>query len=238
MDHNALALVADAKPSELNFLAQVVVLVVLGRLAGEGMQRIGQPAVMGQILAGLLLGPSVFGLLWPSAQAEVFPASVGQKEMLDGLATLGVLMLLLLTGMETDLRLVRRIGRPAITVSIGGILLPFLLGVVLGVLLPDAVVPTQGKRIVTALFLGTALSISSVKIVAMVVRELGFQRRNIGQILLASSVRPRLPGSSLRSSRASQSVGRSTFKASFGAPWGQRYFCSSASPSAARSSFG
>jgi Kef-type K+ transport system membrane component KefB/nucleotide-binding universal stress UspA family protein len=108
--------------------------------------------------------------------------------MINGVATLGVLMLLLLTGIETDLKLVRKIGRPAIIVSAAGIVVPFLCGVALGEALPDAVLPNPGQRLITALFLGTALSISSVKIVAMLVRDLGFQRRNIGQIILAAAI--------------------------------------------------
>ena len=174
--------------SEATFLIQVVFLVLVGRLLREGMQRIGQPAVMGQLLAGIFLGPSVLGLIWPDAQAVIFPADVGQRKMIEGVATLGVLMLLLLTGIETDLKLVRKLGRPAIIVSAAGIMMPFLCGVALGEGLPNSVLPNPGQRLITALFLGSALSISSVKIVAMLVRDLGFQRRNIGQIILASAI--------------------------------------------------
>ena len=175
-------------PSEVLFLGQIVALVLLGRLLGEGMQRIGQPAVMGQLLAGLLLGPSVLGALWPAAHQALFPPGQGQKAMLDGVAQLGVLMLLLLTGMETDLKLVRRVGRAAVSVSLTGILLPFACGFALGQVMPEALLPHPEARLVASLFLGTALSISSVKIVAMVVREMNFTRRNIGQIILASAI--------------------------------------------------
>ena len=94
-------------PSEALFLAQIVLLLVVGRLMGEAMQRIGQPAVMGQLIAGILLGPSVFGAIWPEAQRAVFAANPQQQSMIDAVSQLGILMLLLLTGMETDLRLVR-----------------------------------------------------------------------------------------------------------------------------------
>ena len=62
-------------PSEVVFLAQIIALLVCGRLLGEVMQRIGQPAVMGQLIAGILLGPSVLGALWPELQHSLFPAS-------------------------------------------------------------------------------------------------------------------------------------------------------------------
>jgi Kef-type K+ transport system membrane component KefB len=108
---------------------------------GEAVQRIGQPSVMGQLLGGLLLGPSFFGLLWPSAQHAIFPADPVQKSMLDAVSELGVLMLLLLTGMETDLQMVRRVGRAAITVSIAGVAIPFACGFMLGEFLPAAFLP-------------------------------------------------------------------------------------------------
>src|SRR3954452_16499165 len=69
--------------SEAVLVAQIVTLVLTGRLLGEAMQRIGQPAVMGQLLAGLLLGPSLFGAPWPDAQHALFPAKGEQKAMLD-----------------------------------------------------------------------------------------------------------------------------------------------------------
>jgi Kef-type K+ transport system membrane component KefB/nucleotide-binding universal stress UspA family protein len=108
--------------------------------------------------------------------------------MVDAVGQLGVLMLLLLTGMETDLRLVRRIGRPAFLVSVAGIVVPFTCGFLLGHFAPDWLIPDPAKRLVTSLFLGTALSIASVKIVAMVIRDLGFLRRNLGQIILSSAI--------------------------------------------------
>jgi Kef-type K+ transport system membrane component KefB len=98
------------------FLAQILLLLAVGRLLGELMQRIGHPAVMGQLLAGVLLGPSVFGALLPDVQSAIFPDSESQRRMLQGLSELGVLLLLLLTGMETDLTAVRAMRRTAMTV--------------------------------------------------------------------------------------------------------------------------
>jgi Kef-type K+ transport system membrane component KefB len=176
--------------SEIAFLCQVVALLVAGRLMGEVMQRIGQPAVMGQLIAGILLGPSVLGALWPAGEQALFPtsASANQKAMIDGVAQLGILLLLLLTGMETDLLVVKRSRHNAFSISICGILIPFACGFLLGELLPDTMLPDPGKRLITTLFLGVALSISSVKIVAMVVREVGFLRRTVGQVIVAAAI--------------------------------------------------
>jgi len=170
------------------FIAQIIVLLLVGRLLGEAAQRIGQPAVMGQLVAGILLGPSLFGAVLPELQQALFPKTVEQKSMLDAVSQLGILLLLLVTGMETDVSLIRQVRRAAFSVSVAGITVPFACGFALGELLPDAMVPDPGKRLLTSLFLGVALSISSVKIVAVVVREMNFMRRNVGQVILAAAI--------------------------------------------------
>src|SRR3984885_9766953 len=126
---------AGSGGSEAIFIAELGLLLVVGRLMGEAAQRIGQPPVMGQLIGGLLLGPSFFGLIWPAAQHALFPVTPEQKSMIAAVSQLGILMLLMLTGMETDLPLVRRVGRAAITVSAAGVAGPFICGFVMGALL-------------------------------------------------------------------------------------------------------
>ena len=184
----AAAQVNTASSSEVVLVAELVTLILLGRLLGEAMQRIGQPAVMGELLAGILLGPSVLGQIWPDLQHWLFPAAKEQKAMLDAISNFGILLLLLLTGMETDLTLVRKFGRAALSVSLSGVAVPFVCGVALGFAIPPSLLPSADKRLLTALFLGTALSISSIKIVAAVVRDMNFTRRNLGQVIISSSI--------------------------------------------------
>ncbi|HEY7978041.1 MAG TPA: cation:proton antiporter [Rhizomicrobium sp.] len=173
---------------EVILAAQVVLLLFVGRGLGEIMQRFGQPAVIGNLLAGLILGPSLFGWVWPEAHALIFPGDPKIKSLITGISDMGVMMLLLLTGMETDLKLVRKVGVPAIAVTAAGVAVPFACGFAAAWFLPESILPTQGTRLVAALFLGTALSISSIKIVAMVVREMNFMRRDLGQIIVASAI--------------------------------------------------
>lgn len=175
-------------PSEVVFVTELLVLILVGRLLGEAMTRIGQPSVMGQLLAGILLGPSVFGWLWPDLQHWIFPVAKEQKAMIDAISQFGILLLLLLTGMEVDLKFVRKVGKAVIGISLAGITVPFACGVTLGWLLPDSLLPHPDRRLLTSLFLGTALSISSIKIVAAVIREMNFARRNLGQIIVASAI--------------------------------------------------
>jgi len=175
-------------PTPIIFFAEIVLMLVVGRLLGELMLRIRQPEVLGQLIAGILIGPTVLGNIWPGAHHLLFPNTPEQKRMIAGLSQLGILLLLLLAGMETDFAIVWRQKRKAFFSSISGIIVPFACGLVLGELLPDSLLPAPEKRLVTALFLATALSISSIKIVAMVIMEVGFMRRNIGQLIMASAI--------------------------------------------------
>ena len=170
------------------FIAEVLLLILVGRLLGELMVRIRQPEVLGQLLAGILIGPTVLGNLWPAAHDVIFPNTPGVKQMIDGVSQVGILMLLLLAGMETDFGIVRRKKRAAFMSSVSGIVIPFACGFILGELLPDHLLPAPEKRLITSLFLATALSISSIKIVAMVLMEVDFLRRNLGQLILASAI--------------------------------------------------
>jgi Kef-type K+ transport system membrane component KefB/nucleotide-binding universal stress UspA family protein len=185
--------VPGLQPSELGgsaaiFLSQIVVLLVVGRLLGELLSRWGQPPVMGQLLAGIVLGRSILGHLLPAAELTLFPHSPPQQAMLAAVAQIGVLLLLLLTGMETDLSVMRSSGRAALYVSLAGIALPFGFGVLAIELLPGSMLLRPDERLLLALFIGTALAVSSVKIVAVLVRELGFVRRTVGQIMLGAAI--------------------------------------------------
>jgi Kef-type K+ transport system membrane component KefB len=117
-------------------------------LIGELAQRLGQPAVMGHLIAEVLLGPSVLGALWPKAQHAIFPAGREHMAMLEAVSGLG------------------------------------------GQILPDALLPLPDQRLITFLFLGTALSVASVKIVAMVVREMKFISRTAAATLPKNSASP------------------------------------------------
>lgn len=171
----------------LIFWIQLLVLLAAAHGLGAIARRLGQPPVIGALGAGLLLSQSVFGALWPEAHVWLFPSDPHQQGLLQGVAWIGVGLLVLITGFETDLELVRRLGRAAAAVAIGGLVLPFATGWGLGFVIPDSLVGPSASRTIFSLFIATALAISALPVIARVLVELDLMRRNIGQITLAAA---------------------------------------------------
>lgn len=172
----------------LLFWTQLLTLLVVARGLGVLLRGIGQPSVLGELAAGIALGPSILGRLWPDAYSALFPHDPVQESALTAVAWLGVLMLLIATGFETDLGLVRRLGRATVRVTAGSLLVPAVFGLALGFVLPDAFLVDASQRLVFALFIATALSISALPVVAAVLSQLGLMRRSISQIMLAAAM--------------------------------------------------
>lgn len=181
-------LVAPSEHQLLIFWTQLLVLLVVARLLGQGMRRIGQPAVVGQLGAGLLLGPSFLGRVAPGALEWLVPDDPLQSGMLFALSWIGILLLLIETGFETDLALIRRLGKATALVSTGSIIVPLIAGLLVGAALPSAFRGSLGDPTVFALFIGAALSISSLAVAGQVLSELGLMRRNFGQVTLAAGM--------------------------------------------------
>ena len=169
-------------------LLELSLLLLFSRGLGEVMRRINFPPVVGELLAGVLLGPSLFGLLFPNLHAQVFPQSQQQSDLLSVVSWLGVLCLLIVTGLETDLKLIIRKGKTALLISLGGIAIPFVTGFATGWLLPETFLAEPDKRLVFSLFIATAMSISAEPVIAKVLMDLNLIRRDIGQVTLAAGM--------------------------------------------------
>ncbi len=169
-------------------LLQLAVLLLVSRGLGELMRRIDLPPVVGELLAGVLLGPSLLGWVFPALQTAIFPKSQIQSDLLAVVSWLGVLFLLIVTGLETDLNLILRKGKTALLVSIGGIVVPFITGFAMGELLPERFLANPDERLIFSLFIATAMSISAVPVIAKVLMDMNLIRRDIGQITLAAGM--------------------------------------------------
>ena len=130
----------------------------------------------------------MFGHYAPGAFAMVFPQTPEQFHLLDIIGTLGMVFLLLLTGLETDLRLLRNLGRSALVASAAGMLLPFVLGFGLGMVTPDGYLAQPDHRVLFSAFLATAMAISAMPVIAKILIDLDLTRRNIGMVILSAGV--------------------------------------------------
>src|SRR5690606_17023103 len=166
----------------------MAVLLVTARGLGEIAQRLGQPSVVGEILAGILLGPSFLSSLVPGLGQWIIPQTEVQGYLLEVVSLLGVMFLLLITGLETDIALIRRQARTAASASAGGISVTFATGFLLGLYLPETLLAAPEKRVVFALFIATAMSISAIPVIAKVLMDMNIMRRDIGQTILASGM--------------------------------------------------
>ncbi|MGI9018122.1 MAG: cation:proton antiporter [Euzebya sp.] len=175
--------------SLLLFIIQFALLLLLARTLGLLATRVGMPSVVGELTAGLLLGPTVFGALAPGLRDTVFnPSDPGQEHLLEIVSFLGVMLLLVLTGLETDIALILSRRSQALKVSLGGIVVPFATGFGLALVLPDSFVNDMSQQLTFALFLGTAMSISAIPVIAKVLIEMRIIRRDIGQLTLAAGM--------------------------------------------------
>ncbi|MDC0669872.1 cation:proton antiporter domain-containing protein [Nannocystis radixulma] len=172
----------------LMLLIQIAVLLAMARFLGEIMRKLKQPPVVGELMAGVVLGPSVLGLVWPEAQHTLFPKDQHLADLLAAISWIGVLFLLICTGLETDLGLIKRRGKTALMISAGGILVPFATGFALGEMLPEAYLANPDARLVFSLFMAVAMSISAVPVIAKVLMDLKLIRRDIGQLILAAAM--------------------------------------------------
>jgi Kef-type K+ transport system membrane component KefB/mannitol/fructose-specific phosphotransferase system IIA component (Ntr-type) len=171
----------------LVFLLALTVLLGAARALGELCRRFGLPAVIGEILTGVVLGKTVLGRLSPRAFDWVFPDGPA-RTMLTGYTTVAVMLLLVVAGLEIDLTVVRKSGRVVLFTGVLGMVIPFVLGYGLGLVLPDADLADPGRRGIHAAFLGIALSISALPVIAKTLLDLGLMKTDFGLVILSSAV--------------------------------------------------
>jgi Kef-type K+ transport system membrane component KefB len=170
------------------FLA-LATLLGTAKLAGELMQKLGQPSVLGEIFAGILLGPTVLGHFRPQIYASLFPSTGFMPIVLETVTTIGVVFFLLTAGLEIDLRSIFRQGKSALLVSFFGVIIPFSLGFLAAGAFPQYLGAAAGaSRLIFALFVGTALSISALPVIAKILMDLNLLRTEMGTVVMSSAM--------------------------------------------------
>jgi Kef-type K+ transport system membrane component KefB len=166
-------------------LALLVVIRGAARAAGLLMRPLGQPAVIGEMIAGLALGPSLLGAVAPDVLAALFPA--GGMLPLAALSQLGVLLFMFVVGLRLDLTLLRGRAHVAVAVSHASIIAPFLLGAALAPLLHPAFAPPGVGLLPFALFLAAAMSVTAFPVLARILDERGLRGTRIGAVAIAAA---------------------------------------------------
>lgn len=163
-------------------LAQIVTIILVARMFGWICQRIGQPTVIGEIIAGIALGPSLLGMWFPEFSAALFPlASLGNLQFL---SQIGLILFMFVVGMELDLKVLRNKAHDAVVISHASIIIPFALGMGLAYFVYARFAP-EGVRFASfGLFLGIAMSITAFPVLARIVQERGLHRTKLGTVVI------------------------------------------------------
>ena len=176
--------------SELTaFFLALGVLLLVARVLGELVRSVNLPAVLGELMAGVLLGPTVLGALSPSIFSGLFPSTPGFATGLQAVTGLGITLFLMVAGIEVDLSAILRQGKASVVISVFGMVIPFAVGFGSGMLFPA--VFDSGSSVDSlyfSLFLGTALSITALPVIAKILIDLNMYRSDIGMILIAVAV--------------------------------------------------
>ncbi|HLO70224.1 MAG TPA: cation:proton antiporter [Flavipsychrobacter sp.] len=167
------------------FLIQLIIIIITSRVFGYFFKKMGQPTVMGEILAGIFLGPSILGSLFPAYLQAIFPP--GSLDTMRILSQIGLILFMFVVGMELDLDVLRTKARTAVTISNASIIIPFSLGVCLAYFLHDSYAPKDVPFYAFALFMGIAMSITAFPVLARIIRERTLRDKRIEAIAMTSA---------------------------------------------------
>jgi Kef-type K+ transport system membrane component KefB len=170
------------------FLLSISIMLFFAKFLGEIFVRLNQSAVVGEILAGIILGPTILGTLFPELSQWLFPVEGNLKTAMDGITILAVVVLLLLSGIEIDLRTVFRLQSTTALTSFMGILLLFILLIIYLVVNPGIFGLASEDRLTFALLIGSAITISSFPVIAKQLVDLNVMRTPAGYIIISSAM--------------------------------------------------
>ena len=173
----------------IHLMVQLGAMLAFGRILAEVARKFKQPAVVGEIIAGLILGPTILGTFSPDSFDLLFPKIGASAIVLDGFTKVAVVMLLFIAGLEVDLHIVFQQGKQAIFSSFFGLIIPFLLGFIIPYSFPSFFGDTGTTDLLLfALFMGTAMSISALPVIVRIMMDLKLFKTKIGMLVVASAM--------------------------------------------------
>ena len=171
------------------FILSIGTMLLSAKVLGEIFDKLKQPAVIGEILAGIILGPSILGSFLPEIYNWLFASNNEIKIAVDGITTISVILLLLVSGLEVDLSTVLAEGKKAFYIGILGVIIPFMLGFAAAYLYPELLgMQNPEIKIIYSLFIGTALSISALPVIAKTLLDMNILQTKIGSTIIASAM--------------------------------------------------
>ena len=163
-------------------LGQIITIIVVARFFGWMFRKIGQPTVIGEIIAGIVLGPSLLGMYFPEFSAALFPLdSLGNLQFL---SQIGLILFMFVIGMELDLKVLKNKANDAVVISHASIVIPFALGVGLAYYIYYRFAPVGVEFLSFSLFMGIAMSITAFPVLARIVQERGIHKTRLGTIVI------------------------------------------------------
>jgi Kef-type K+ transport system membrane component KefB len=163
-------------------LAQIVMIILVARLFGWVFKKIGQPTVIGEIIAGIVLGPSLLGMYFPGFSAALFPVeSLGNLKFL---SQIGLILFMFVIGMELDIKVLKNKASEAVVISHASIIIPFALGIGLSYFVFNRFAPVGVQFLSFSLFMGIAMSITAFPVLARIVQEREIHKTKLGAIVI------------------------------------------------------
>ena len=173
----------------VQLLIQLAVMLVMGRVFAEIARRLKQPAVVGEIIAGIIIGPTMMGMIQPGWFEALFPVGGASGVVLAGMVQVAVVMLLFIGGLEVDLHIVLQQGRASIVTSFFGIIIPFALGFTFPYFFPEFFgIADKEARLIFALFMGTAMAITALPVIVRILMDLNMFKTRMGLLVVSSAM--------------------------------------------------
>ena len=173
----------------VNLLLQLSIMILSARLLGELARRFHQPMVLGEIIAGVVLGPSILGMLSPEIYHTLFPIDGDNSIVLEGIISVSVVLLLFIAGMEVELDLVWQQGKKALFTSLFALFVPLIVGFSVSYFAPSIFnLGAEDDKLVFSLFIGTTLAITALPVIARVLMDLNIFKTKMGMVIIASAM--------------------------------------------------
>jgi Kef-type K+ transport system membrane component KefB len=172
----------------INLLLQLATMLIVARVFAEVARQFKQPAVVGEILAGIIIGPTIFGSLFPVVQEYLFSSHPMSNIALDGFVQIAVVLLLFIAGLEVELQVVWNQGKNALKIAVASMALPIIAGFIVAYAFPEFLGVNINDRIVASTFFGLAISITALAVVARILMDLNLFKTPTGLLIIAAAM--------------------------------------------------